>query len=77
MIMPYKSKRRCKYQGCPELVDAGAGFCADHRSAVKYSDTSHYDRRWRKVRELTHHIIRLCSPPEMTTIGKTQKCGSV
>lgn len=49
--MPYKSRRRCLYPGCSELVNAGDGYCADHKPARK-GDTSHYDRRWRKIRAL-------------------------
>jgi len=48
--MPYKSRRRCLYPGCPELVEAGVRYCARHKPVPK-NDNSHYDRRWRAFRE--------------------------
>lgn len=49
--MPTKSRRNCGFPGCPALVSAGERYCPAHRSARRGGDTSHYDRRWRKLRE--------------------------
>jgi len=49
--MPYKSRRRCLYPGCPELVNAGETYCSAHKPVHK-NDNSHYDRRWRAFREV-------------------------
>lgn len=51
--MPYKSRRYCNYPGCPELVNAGERFCSKHKKLYSGGgDTSHYDRRWQKIRAL-------------------------
>lgn len=47
--MPYKSKRPCGQPGCRNLVEAGEGYCPKHKP-VRNVDTSHYDRRWQKIR---------------------------
>ena len=64
--MPYKSKHRCGYPGCPALVDAGTRFCSDHNTAatnpaVRKADTSHYDRRWQKIRAMYLAKNPLCA----------------
>jgi 5-methylcytosine-specific restriction protein A len=57
--MPYKSKRRCLKAGCPVLVEAGAGYCSEHKPKYK-RDTSHYDYRWRKISKLFLSRNPLC-----------------
>lgn len=59
--MPYKSRRRCLYPGCPELVNAGDRYCPSHKSVIRKVDTSHYDRRWQKIRELYLAKHPLCA----------------
>lgn len=60
--MPSKSKRPCKRNGCPEVVDSG--YCEEHseQESAPFSDASrseesrkrkkHYGtKRWQKVRK--------------------------
>ena len=49
--MPYKSKRRCGKSGCPNLVNAGEGYCREHKP-VQHYDSSRYNYRWRKLSKL-------------------------
>lgn len=48
--MPYKSRRPCLFPGCHTLVTAGERYCAAHKKQSRVIDTSHYDRRWQKLR---------------------------
>ncbi|MCL2072081.1 MAG: HNH endonuclease [Oscillospiraceae bacterium] len=66
--MPYKSKRRCKFQGCPVLVEAGEGYCPQHKSAKfparRSGEKSHYNRRWQKIRAVYLSKQPLCADCE-------------
>ena len=67
--MPYKSRRPCAHMGCPELVPAGERYCANHkREAGRGGDNSHYDRRWRKIREIFLMAHPLCD--ECRRVGR-------
>ena len=57
--MPRKSKRPCRYQGCPKLVDNDSGYCNEHAKLVlrnydRYLRSPRHDKRygyrWRKLR---------------------------
>ncbi len=38
MVIPRRPRRSCKYPGCPELVDAGKGYCSEHGQAKRRAD---------------------------------------
>ena len=57
--MPYKSKRRCNKSGCPNLVNAGEGYCREHKP-VQHYDSSRYNYRWRKLSKLFLSRNPLC-----------------
>ena len=56
--MPKKSKRPCRYRGCPRLTDLPSGFCAEHekihlRQYEKSRRVEHnqrYGSKWRRLR---------------------------
>lgn len=56
--MPKKSKRPCRYRGCPHLTDLPSGFCAEHDKlqAQQYNKSrrvehnQRYGYQWRKFR---------------------------
>lgn len=56
--MPKKSKRPCRYRGCPRLTDLPSGFCAEHdklqtqqyNKARRVEHNQRYGYQWRKFR---------------------------
>ena len=56
--MPRKSKRPCRFIGCPRLTDSTSGYCPEHekiqtRNYDKSRAIEHnkrYGYRWRKLR---------------------------
>lgn len=69
--MPRKSKRPCKYRGCPRLTDLSSGYCEEHEKIqVKEYDKSRrvehnqrYGAKWRKLRKrflLAHPLCEQC-----------------
>ena len=67
--MPRKSKRPCRYKGCPKLVDSESGYCEEHEKQM----SRHYDKfvrspehnkrygyQWRKLRTRFLNSHPLC-----------------
>ena len=59
--MPSKDKRPCLHPGCRALVNAGERYCPEHKQQyARKVDTSHYDRRWQKMRLIFLQKHPLC-----------------
>ena len=61
--MPYKSRKFCLQAGCPNIVNAGEGYCPEHKRArrkSRYKSDRHYDYQWRKLRGVFLSMFPLC-----------------
>lgn len=58
--MPYKPKKPCKYQGCPNLTHDY--YCDKHNGLYirESSGKRGYDGKWRKIRKLFLKTNPLC-----------------
>lgn len=66
--MPSKPKRLCAVDGCPNIINVGETYCAEHlKLKRKLGDRRRgnaagrgYDRNWQRLRKLVLHSEPLC-----------------
>ena len=67
--LPKKSKRPCRYRGCPNLTDDASGYCAEHKATASrdydkfgrgYNHGKRYGYQWRKLRNYFLSIHPFC-----------------
>ena len=66
--MPSKPKRLCAVDGCPNIINVGETYCAEHlKLKRKFGDhrrgsasSRGYDRNWQRLRKLVLHSEPLC-----------------
>ena len=66
--MPTKPKKLCAVPGCPNIINVGETYCAEHlKLKRKFGDRRRgsassrgYDRNWQRLRKLVLHSEPLC-----------------
>jgi len=65
--MPTKPKKLCAVPGCPNIINVGETYCAEHErerqknvNANRESTSKRYDRRWQRLRRLVLNREPLC-----------------
>lgn len=70
--MPRKPKHPCRYNGCPNLVDAGQSYCDKHKKVATkeyehfhrgYKASERYGSSWRRIRSeyvKAHPLCEMC-----------------
>ena len=61
--MPYKPKRPCFIQGCPNLIAIGQTYCIEHqkKDTRPHAASRGYSSKWQKIREKYLRVYKNCA----------------
>ena len=61
--MPYKPKRPCAKQGCPNLIPIGQTYCEAHRKKDTRPNAARrgYGAKWQKIRAGNLRVYKTCA----------------